>query len=85
MAQYTINNDIVYCIGSEKNYFISLKSGKKFVPYINVYRKAYFANVIKCRYNMGQTFYNIGNVWYRGTDENKVVVIDANANVVYKE
>lgn len=83
LAHYTINNDIAYCIASESNYFISLASKKKFYPYNNAYLKAYYPNIIKYRFNAGQSFYVISNLQW--CSEKGTTIIDKNADVIYSE
>lgn len=80
-----INNDIAYCIGSENNYFISIFSNKKYVPYEkdrNGSNFTYFNNVVKYRENKGNHFYLILNKEY---EKPRAIVIDKNAEVIYKE
>lgn len=80
-----INNDIAYCIGSENNYFISIFSNKKYVPYEKGRNGANFTNlnnVVKYRENKGNHFYLILNKDYK---KPRAIVIDKNAEVIYKE
>lgn len=81
---YIINNEMMYCIASESNYFMSATSRKKYIPYTDEIEKAYYPNIVKYRYNAGTGFYTIYNLQWSKSN-NKAVVIDANANVVYKE
>ncbi len=83
LVRYTINNEIVYCIAAEENYFISLSTNKKFYPYSDKYLRAYYPNIIKYRYNVGQGFYNISN--YHWCKEKGTMIIDKNSNIIYQE
>lgn len=82
LCKYTINNEILYCIGSEENFFVSLANNKKMITYTNPLEIAYNTNIIKVRYNEGQRYYQISNHRWCNT-ELKEVIIDKFMNVIY--
>ena len=84
LTRYTINNEIAYCITAESNYFISIATGKRIIPYQNEYEKALYPNIIKYRYNAGQNFYVIQCPRWSSASY-KSMVIDKNANIIYQE
>ena len=52
LIRYTINNEVAYCITAESNYFVSVTTGKKFLPYQNVYETALSAVIMRDRISM---------------------------------
>lgn len=83
-CKYTINNEMLYCIGSEENYFVSMLNNKKMITYSNPYEIAYYPNIIKARYNDGEYFYQISNYRWSNT-ELKTVIVDKYMNVIFHE
>lgn len=84
MSKYVINNDIAFCVGANRNYFLSLASNKEFVPFNSEYEQNYYDNIILTRYNNGQVFYQIVNN-YTWQTELKTIVLDKYFNVIYHE
>lgn len=84
LTRYTINKEIAYCITAEGNYFISLETGKKLVPYQDEYEKLYYPNLIQYRPNASQNFYLIQCPRWSYAEYHSVV-IDKQANIIYKE
>ncbi len=84
MSKYVINNEIAFCVGASRNFFVSLASNKEFVPFISEYEQNYYGNTIFTRYNNGQVFYQIEN-GYTWQTELKTIVLDKYFNVIYHE
>lgn len=81
---YTINNEIAYCIGSENNYFVSILTKKRYIPYEkdrNGLNFTYFNNIVKYRENKGNHFLILNKEYEKPC----AVVIDKNVEVIYKE
>ena len=80
LCKYTINNELLYCIGSEENYFVA--NNKKMITYATPINIAYNTHVIKVRYNDGENFYQISN--YKWCNEElKTVIVDKYMNVIF--
>lgn len=84
MSKYIINNEIAFCVGANRNYFLSLSSNKEFVSYISEYEQNYYGHDIYARYNNGQIFYQIVNV-YTWQSELKTIILDKFFNITYHE
>ena len=82
LSKYTINNELIFCIGADENYYASVVNNKKLVTYNYPNEIAYYPNIIKVRFNEGENFYQISNYGWCNT-ELKTIIVDKFINIIY--
>lgn len=98
MAQFTINNDITFCITARENYYLFRKTNKKFIPYkesdkyVYVWKRRAGSTRLKyttdgtTRYYDIETGYKSSGEWKKYTDERMWrVFANNNGEVIIQE